>query len=127
MQFSHTDGGRSRYYSQPDAGDCVIRAIAVAMQKDYRDVWRALTARSQDQGLLIQDPRLYKGYIQEQGWLCRHIPPPHPRVRDISDAHAIVYCVRNPRAHMTAIVAGECCDSEDWRDADALMLWHPPV
>lgn len=38
MEFKYNDGGRSKYFKGL-AGDCVTRAIAIATNKDYKDVY----------------------------------------------------------------------------------------
>lgn len=39
LQFVYNDGGRSKYFSAMNVGDCVIRAIAIASQHDYKEVY----------------------------------------------------------------------------------------
>ena len=38
MEFTFNDGGRSRYF-KGRVGDCVCRAIAIATEKDYKEVY----------------------------------------------------------------------------------------
>lgn len=37
--FQHNDGGRSRYFKANGVGDCVVRAIAIAKNMDYKVVY----------------------------------------------------------------------------------------
>ena len=37
-RFIYNDGGRSKYYQLEKVGDCVIRAIAIATETDYKEV-----------------------------------------------------------------------------------------
>lgn len=39
--FKYNDGGRSKYF-KGKAGDCVVRAIAIASQEDYLEVYNKL-------------------------------------------------------------------------------------
>lgn len=41
MKFNHDDGGRSKYFNG-NAGDCVVRAIAIASGMDYKEVYDEL-------------------------------------------------------------------------------------
>lgn len=41
IEFKYNDGGRSKYF-RGNGGDCVARAIAIAANKDYREVYDAL-------------------------------------------------------------------------------------
>jgi hypothetical protein len=45
MQFQYTDGGRSRYFTGI-AGDCVTRSFAVALGKNYLDVYQLVNIYS---------------------------------------------------------------------------------
>lgn len=38
-EFVYNDGGRSQYFSATHVGDCVVRAIAIASQRDYKEVY----------------------------------------------------------------------------------------
>ena len=38
MKFNYNDGGRSKYF-KGEARDCVVRAIAIATGKDYKEVY----------------------------------------------------------------------------------------
>ena len=38
MEFKYNDGGRSKYF-KGKTGDCVTRAIAIATNKDYKEVY----------------------------------------------------------------------------------------
>ena len=39
MEFIYSDGGRSNYYDAKKVGDCVVRAIANATGKDYKEIY----------------------------------------------------------------------------------------
>lgn len=47
MQFKYNDGGRSKYF-KGDAGDCVVRAIAIATNSDYKKIYYELKNRNAD-------------------------------------------------------------------------------
>lgn len=38
LEFNYNDGGRSQYF-KGEARDCVVRAIAIAMGKDYKETY----------------------------------------------------------------------------------------
>lgn len=38
MKFNFNDGGRSKYF-KGKCGDCVVRAIAISLEKDYKEVY----------------------------------------------------------------------------------------
>lgn len=39
LKFRFNDGGRCKYYKAKNVGDCVTRAIAIATQRDYKEVY----------------------------------------------------------------------------------------
>lgn len=42
MKWVFNDGGRSNYFSAKSVNDCVVRAIAIATQRDYNDVYNTI-------------------------------------------------------------------------------------
>jgi len=42
--FRFNDGGRAEYYQGKKAGDCVTRAIAIAFEMDYKEVYDLISA-----------------------------------------------------------------------------------
>lgn len=47
MQFIYDDGGRCEAGYKGDTGDCVVRAIAIAAQKPYQEVYDAVNVLAQ--------------------------------------------------------------------------------
>lgn len=39
MKFVYDDGGRSKYFKAEAVGDCVCRAISIATERDYKEVY----------------------------------------------------------------------------------------
>lgn len=39
LEYIYNDGGRSKYFKGKDTGDCVVRSIAIAAQRDYKEVY----------------------------------------------------------------------------------------
>lgn len=42
MEWIYDDGGRSQYFKAEKVGDCVCRAISIATQTDYMQVYRLI-------------------------------------------------------------------------------------
>ena len=53
MKFVYNDGGRSKYYTASNVGDCGVRAICNATGKDYKEVYNAINrlAKSERTGV----------------------------------------------------------------------------
>lgn len=47
MRYVYNDGGRSKYY-KGDAGDCAVRAIAIATEMDYKEVYDLMKSELDD-------------------------------------------------------------------------------
>lgn len=43
MKYKYNDGGRSKYFTAASVGDCVTRAVAIATNKDYKEVYDSIT------------------------------------------------------------------------------------
>jgi hypothetical protein len=48
MSFLYDDGGRAAAGFRGKAGDCVTRAIAIAMRQPYREIYDAMAALNDD-------------------------------------------------------------------------------
>lgn len=40
MEFKFNDGGRSKHYSSKPVRDCGVRALAIVLDKDYKEVYK---------------------------------------------------------------------------------------
>jgi hypothetical protein len=83
MQWVHDDGGRATSGFRGDAGDCVCRAVAIATQRSYLQVYyeladinanmmptkgrRYVGRRTARNGIHTKD-KLFKDYMQSQGF-----------------------------------------------------------
>lgn len=88
-QFKYNDGGRKGAGYRGDAGDCVVRAIAIATNQDYQTVYDELTSRNELfalasgsrsrvakilRGKKNRSPRdgnfkeVYRPYLESLGW-----------------------------------------------------------
>ena len=73
MRWVYTDGGRQEAGFEGDARDCVCRAIAVASQRPYRQVYDELAAankaaggtRSARNGI---PKKVIRKYLSDMGW-----------------------------------------------------------
>jgi hypothetical protein len=71
--FVYDDGGRAEAGFVGDAGDCVTRAISIALGQDYRDVYDRLAlrmaARGEPRSARNGIPRaVYESYLDAHGW-----------------------------------------------------------
>ena len=113
MDFVYNDGGRVAAGYKGRAGDCVVRAIAIAMQKPYREVY-ALALAEKGRGRTRSSARsgvgrtTYERYLRQLGWEwvatmqvgsgCRV----HLRAEELPRGRLVVRLSR----HLTAVIDG---------------------
>lgn len=81
MEVVITDGGRAAAGFKGDTGDCVTRAVAIATQQPYADVYRALSEGCSTQRLtkgrsrkasarngVMTQRKWFKDYMTTLGW-----------------------------------------------------------
>jgi len=79
MSYVYNDGGRAAAGYRGDAGDCVVRAIAIAAELPYQEVYDDLGARvksarqprGRQRKVSARDGvprRVYQPYLEEHGW-----------------------------------------------------------
>ena len=118
MDFVYSDGGRAAAGYKGRAGDCVVRALAVATQKPYREVYDAINALAVEErarrGRTRSSARsgvgrtTYEGYLRTLGWEwvptmqvgsgCRV----HLRTEELPKGRLVVRLSR----HLTAVIDG---------------------
>ena len=121
MDFAYNDGGRAAASYKGRAGDCVVRAIAIATQKPYEEVYDAINAfalaervrrgrRSSARSGVGRTT--YERYLKQLGWDwvatmqvgsgCRV----HLRAEELPRGRLVVRLSR----HLTAVIDGAIHD-----------------
>lgn len=69
------DGGRSNAGYQGKAGDCVCRALSIAMGEDYQKIYGELSVLNQNMGGcktarngIFTKSKMFKEYMNNKGW-----------------------------------------------------------
>lgn len=126
MDWVYNDGGRSNYFKAEKVGDCVVRAVAIATGKDYKEVYDDINrlAKSERRGKRkrgISNARngVYKQTIRklmdEYGW--RWVPTmkvgqgctTHLREDELPSGRLVVSLSK----HLTAVIDGTIYDTHD--------------
>ena len=118
MKYIKDHGGREKYtrcrFNKDNTGDCVIRAIAIATGKDYREVRDALFELAREMWVMPSTTDCYEAYLTSLGWE-RHSPLKDGNrkvlVKDfpIKTGAVIIHTCK----HLTTIVDGEIHDTWD--------------
>lgn len=124
MEFVYSDGGRSLAGFKGNTGDCVTRAIAIATQKPYQEVYDALNQLCKiekpikGKGSLARTGvfrKTYEKYLMENGWKwipCMKVGEGckvHLRKEELPNGRLVVAVSR----HLTAVVDGVLYDNHD--------------
>lgn len=69
MEYVYSDGGRSKYF-KGNARDCVCRAVAIASQRDYLEVYNSMkkTFGSPRDGVYTQK-KIFKDWMKANGFV----------------------------------------------------------
>ncbi|MCH5163566.1 MAG: hypothetical protein J1F36_00960 [Clostridiales bacterium] len=100
-------------------GDCVVRALSLAMGRDYVDVYRELFDISLLTGYIINDKRVEEKFLAKHGFV-KHKQPKKPSgkkylIGEIDklcrDKVIVISCAH----HLTVVLDGTLIDSWDCR------------
>ena len=69
MEFIYNDGGRNKYFKASGVKDCAVRAISIATNKDYKEVYDALKKINKGDSCRNGTPKkVSKKYLASIGW-----------------------------------------------------------
>jgi hypothetical protein len=125
--YQYNDGGRSQSGRKGNAGDCVCRAIAIAMNRDYDEVYRELAdankaagyKKSARNGIMR---KVYEAYLNQHGWVWHSAPKFDGRKARHSDMPDGVVIVRMAR-HIACVIDGVVHDTWDSRRKMVYGYW----
>jgi hypothetical protein len=125
MRYVYDDGGRGAAGFKGQTNDCVVRAIAIATARDYREVYKGLNGMAQHErprsGKTRSSPRtgVYKQtirrYMQAIGWVwtpTMHIgsgTTVHLKADELPAGRLVV----NLSRHLSAVIDGVIHDTAD--------------
>lgn len=120
MNFVYSDGGRHAAGFRGLAGDCVCRAISIACQLDYADVYRELADRNAALGRKRSaregtSRRVYEAFLADLGWAWQPTMTigsgcqVHLRDDELPGGRLIVRVTR----HLCAVIDGVIHDTGD--------------
>ena len=125
--FVYNDGGREASGRKGTAGDCAARAMAIALDLDYDDCYKALAQANKNSGR----PKSVRSGIMrgdfnvvlvEHGWVWHQAPKFHGRKARCSDMPAGRVIARQAR-HFVAVIDGVPQDIFDSSDKMVYGYW----
>lgn len=70
MKWIYDDGGRSNYYKAKSVRDCVCRALAIANDRDYKEVYKTIKTISGETPRNGVCESVYAKILKAWGWKC---------------------------------------------------------
>jgi hypothetical protein len=127
MNYKYNDGGRqaSGCY-KGTAGDCGARAMAIALQLDYKAVYKELAQANADNGRsksarngIMKDT--YTEVLKRHGWIWMKAPTFEGRKARCSDMPKGRVIAKQAR-HFVAVIDGVANDS--WNSSDRMVYGY---
>ena len=115
--FYENDGGRSKYFKGKNAGDCVVRAIAIALNLDYKEVYDELAMMNKElYGIKTarngNSKKAYEKFLKKRGWHWCKAPKLVGRKARYFDLPHGRYIARQAN-HLVAVIDGSIHDTWD--------------
>lgn len=107
-------------------GDCVVRAISIATNKTWYDVYTDLTVTGLSMSDMPSSNRVWAEYLKNLGWKRHIIPDTCPfcyTVRDFAGEHFKGRYILGTGSHAVAIVDGNIRDTWDSSDESPIYYW----
>lgn len=114
MNFTYNDGGRSKYF-KGKSGDCVTRAIAIVLEKDYKEVYdkcKKYLGYSPRNGVKKKDTRKLMEQFGFNWYSLMGIGTgctTHLRKEELPKGRIVCKCT----SHLVACIDGEVNDTHD--------------
>ncbi len=111
-------------------GDCVIRAICVAEDRDWDDVFLDIMTTCFVEKLMIEDNRLWNLYLHKLGYKRHIIPDTCPdcyTVREFAEDHPEGTYILGTGTHAIGVVSGNYYDSWDSGSRVPIFYWKKEV
>lgn len=116
LRFIYNDGGRSKYFKATNVSDCVVRSIAIATGRDYKDVYdetRRLIGYTPRNGIYRRDTKRVLEHFGGVWKACSKIG--NGCTVHLTDGEIPMsgFIVCNLSKHVTAVINGVIHDTYD--------------
>ena len=126
--FAYSDGGRAASGRKGSTGDCAVRAMAIALGRDYDECYNELAqankdagkAKSMRRGIMKSD---FEKVLARYGWVWRAAPKFDGRKARCSDLPSGIVIARQSR-HMVAVIDGLPHDTFDSSNKMVYGYWE---
>ena len=109
------------------AGDCVVRALAFALNMSWDDVFEELCDIARELKRMPNDDKVFEQYLESKGWV-KHRQPRYPdntkyTVREFAAEHNNKVCIIRVAGHLTTTYFGRIYDTWDCRHKAVGNYW----
>ena len=106
-------------------GDCTIRAISVALNKSWEDIYLDLAIKGYLMADMPSSNEVWGSYLIDKGWKYHHLPDTCPLCYTIEN-----FCEDNPKgtyivatgSHIVCVKDGKFLDT--WDSGDKVPLFY---
>lgn len=99
-----------------NTGDCVIRAISIAEDRDWDDVYLDLMAEGFFEKDMVETNSLWGGYLRNLGYVRHGIPDTCPdcyTIREFAEDHPQGTYIVGTGSHVVAVINSDYFDTWD--------------
>lgn len=107
-------------------GDCVIRALSVAMDKTWENTYAELTLLGLEMADMPSSNRVWGEYLKEKGWHRHIVPDDCPScytVKDFCGEYFRGTYILGTGSHVIAVKDGDYYDTWDSGDEYPVYYW----
>lgn len=106
-------------------GDCVIRALSIALDKPWDRVYLDLCMLGFCECDMPSANRVWGKYLEEHGYSCRTLPMiDNVTIRQYAEQHPEGKYILATGAHVVTVINGEYCDAWDSGNERPIYVWE---
>lgn len=107
-------------------GDCVIRALSKALNKDWNTIYIDLMVYGLSMGDWPSENGIWGRYLKDNGW-TRHVIPDHHvgkyTVADFANDHQTGTYILALNGHVVCVMDGDYWDAWNSGDMEPIFYW----
>lgn len=126
MNYNFNDGGRKNAGFKGSTGDCGVRALAIALDMDYKIAYNLLAQANKDMGFAKSarngiHKNIYNSVLNKLGWFWVSAPKFVGRKARCSDLKGIV--IAQQAGHFVTVINGIPQDTWDCSNKMVYGYW----
>ena len=114
--FVKEDGGlkETKFKSRRKRGDCVVRAITIALNLPYEVVFKSLCDLAKETGFFPNDDDTYGPYLKQNGWIKNKPQRVNGHLKSLENFNSKgITAIVSARSHLVCVIDGKIYDTYD--------------